>query len=185
MTPVFFSNPTEIKNCLHKNHNKETEMYVGFYKKGSGKQSITWPEAVDQALCYGWIDSVRKSVDSESYCNRFTPRKPGSNWSIVNINKVEELMKQGLMQPSGLAKFTNRKAEKSGIYSFESSTKELPVDFLNKFKANEAAWDFFSKQPPSYRKTIVHWILSAKQDKTRLTRLEKTIGESEKKKRVL
>lgn len=155
MTPVFFTNQEDFRSWLHQNHNKQTELYVGFYKKGSGKQSITWPEAVDQALCYGWIDSIRKSVDSESYCNRFTPRKPGSTWSNVNIKKVEDLIKKGLMHPSGLAIFEKRKAEKSGIYSFENNTKDLPEDFLKKFKANKAAWDYFSAQAPSYRRTII------------------------------
>lgn len=184
MQPLFFSNPSEFRQWLTDNHLKETELYVGFYKVGSGKPSMTWSQSVDQALCFGWIDGVRKSLGPDSYCNRFTPRRPTSNWSEVNIQKVKELTEQGLMQPAGLEAYSKRKEKKSGVYSFENEPTELPVYFSNKFKANQTAWEFFSTQAPSYQKTIAHWILSAKQEKTQMARLDKTIVESEKQRRL-
>jgi uncharacterized protein YdeI (YjbR/CyaY-like superfamily) len=179
-TPLFFPTPLAFRKWLEKNHQKEQELLAGFYKVGSGKPSITWPQSVDEALCFGWIDSVRKSIDEQSYCIRFTPRKPTSIWSAVNIKKVEELIKQGLMTPEGIKAFGKRKEEKSRIYSFENEAKELTDDFLRIFKANKKAWMFFTSQAPSYQKTIVHWIMTAKQDKTKLARLEKAISASEK-----
>ena len=184
MEPIFFSKQSDFRKWLADNHLKETELYVGFYKVNSGKPSMTWSQSVDEALCFGWIDGVRKSIANDSYCNRFTPRRPTSNWSTINIKKVKELTEQGLMQPAGLEAYNKRKEEKSSIYSFESDTKELPDDFMSKFKANKQAWDFFSTQAPSYQKTIIHWIISAKQEKTRIARLDKTITESEKLKRL-
>ncbi len=184
MQPIFFPKQIDFRKWLEENHKKEKELLVGFYKVGSGKPSITWPQSVDEALCFGWIDSVRKSIDKESYCIRFTPRKPTSIWSAINIKKVEELTKQGLMQPAGIDAFKKLKEEKSKIYSFENEAKELTEDFETKFKANKKAWDFFSTQAPSYKKMIVHWIMSAKQEETKLTRLNKAITESEKQKRT-
>jgi uncharacterized protein YdeI (YjbR/CyaY-like superfamily) len=184
MTPIFFSSQSGFREWLEKNHKHEKELFVGYYKVGSGKQNMTWSQSVDEALCFGWIDGIRKSIDTISYCIRFTPRKQTSIWSAVNINKVEELLKKGWMQPAGLAVFNNRNEEKTRIYSFEREIKELPVRFLNKFNENEKAWDFFSKQAPSYQKTIMHWIMTAKQETTRLSRLEKTIAESNNQKRL-
>jgi uncharacterized protein YdeI (YjbR/CyaY-like superfamily) len=146
---------------------------------------MTWSESVDQAICYGWIDGIRKTVDAESYCIRFTPRKPTSTWSKVNIQKAECLIKNGLMTASGLEAYNKRSMENSGIYSFENEEKVLPFEFERKFKTNHTAWDFFSNQaPPSYRKTVIHWILSAKQEITRISRLEKLIAASEQQKRI-
>jgi uncharacterized protein YdeI (YjbR/CyaY-like superfamily) len=145
---------------------------------------MTWSESVDQALCFGWIDGIRKKVDEESYCIRFTPRKPGSNWSRINIAKVEEMIKQGLMMPAGLAAYKLRKENKSGIYSFENEIKDLPEEYAQIFKNHTSAWEFYSAQPPSYRKTMTHWVLSAKQEATKLKRLEKLISESSKKCRI-
>ena len=175
MNPIFFSNQFEFRKWLEENHLKEVELFVGFYKTSSGKPSLTWSQSVDQALCFGWIDGVRKSIDNESYCIRFTPRRKTSIWSDVNIKKVEELTKQGLMHPAGLLAYGYRKVEKSGIYSFESEIKVLSDSFEIQFNANKKAWDFFNKQAPSYKKTIIHWIMSAKQEKTQLSRLEKVI----------
>ena len=162
MTPTFFSSPSEFRDWLEKNHKTEVEILVGFYKVDSGKQNMTWSQSVDEALCYGWIDGVRKSIDNVSYCIRFTQRKRSSNWSSVNIKKVGELKKKGLMQPAGIEAFSNRKEEKSNIYSFESDPKGLTDSFVNKFKSNKKAWDFFTKQGLSYQKTITHWVTSAK-----------------------
>ena len=144
---------------------------------------MTWSESVDQALCFGWIDGVRKSIDHESYCIRFTPREPSSIWSAINIDKVEALSRLGLMKPPGLRAYMLRKEENSRVYSHETES-ELSTDYEAQFKANQKAWEFFSSQAASYRKVMIHWIMSAKQDKTRLSRLEKTITASEQQKRV-
>ncbi|MEQ8478451.1 YdeI/OmpD-associated family protein [Fulvivirga sp.] len=180
MTPTFFPTPADFRKWLAKNHDKETELLVGFYKVSSGKPSITWPESVDQALCFGWIDGIRRSVDEESYSVRFTPRRPDSIWSAVNVNKVKALTKQGLMMPAGIKAYGYLKKDKSKVYSFEKEAQELPSEYKKLFKANKKAWEFFKNLAPSYYKTSVHWIVSAKQEKTRLSRLEKIIAASEK-----
>lgn len=185
MKPTFFSTPQEFRQWLEKNHQTEKELLVGFYKVGTGKPSMTWPESVDQALCFGWIDGVRRSIDEESYSIRFTPRKPTSIWSAVNIRKMEELTTAGLMTEAGLKAFALRKEERSAIYSHEKKTTVLDPAFEKQFKANKEAWEFFSSQAPSYQKVILHWIMGAKQEKTRVSRLEKTIRESEVGKRVM
>lgn len=185
MAPTFFSKQSDFRKWLNKNHKKETELLVGFYKVDSGKPSTTWSQSVDEALCFGWIDGVRKSIDKDSYSIRFTPRKPTSIWSAININKIEQLTKQGLMKPAGLASFKLRKEHKSRIYSHEKDPVKLADEFENKFKANKKAWAFFTTQAPSYQKVMKHWIMSAKQKTTQLIRLDKTIRESENHKRVL
>lgn len=185
MTATFFPTPEDFRKWLEKNHTTEKELLVGFWKVGTKKPSMTWSESVDQALCFGWIDGVRKSIDDESYSIRFTPRKPTSIWSAVNIRKVEELTKAGLMTEAGRKAFELRKEEKSAIYSHEKEPATLDPEFEKQFKANKKAWEFFSNQAPSYKKVMLHWIMSAKQEKTRLSRLEKTIRESELEKRVL
>jgi len=184
MQPNFFPTPKEFRQWLEKNHQTEKELLVGFYKVGSGNPSMTWPESVNQALCFGWIDGVRRSIDNESYSIRFTPRKPTSIWSAVNIRKIEELTKAGLMQEAGLKAFKLRKEEKSAIYSHENETATLNPEFEKRFKANTKAWNFFTSQAPSYQKVMLHWIMGAKQEKTRVSRLEKTIRESEIGKRM-
>lgn len=175
MTPTFFPTPADFRRWLQAHHATEKELLVGFYKTGSGKPSITWPESVDQALCFGWIDGIRKRVDDESYTIRFTPRKPTSTWSAVNIKRVEELTQLGLMTPDGLKAFEARKENRSGIYSYEQRTAELPPEYAKVLKANRAAWTFFQAQPASYRKAAMWWIVSAKQDATRLKRLTQLI----------
>jgi len=184
MYPVFFKNENEFREWLEKNHQSETELWVGYFKVETGKPSMTWSESVDQALCFGWIDGIRKKVDEESYCIRFTPRKPGSTWSKINIAKVEELTTKGLMNPAGIKAFSIMKENNSGIYSFENEIKDLPEEYAEIFKKNTPAWEFYSAQPPSYRKTMTHWILSARQEQTRISRLEKLIVESSKKNRL-
>lgn len=185
MAATFFPTQEKFREWLEKNHTSEKELLVGFYKVGTKKPSMTWSESVDQALCFGWIDGVRKSIDDESYSIRFTPRKPTSIWSAINIKKIEDLTKAGLMTPEGQKAFALRKEEKSGIYSHEKEPATLDPEFEKQFKANKKAWDFFNNQAPSYRKVMLHWIMSAKQEKTRLSRLEKTIVASELGKRVL
>jgi uncharacterized protein YdeI (YjbR/CyaY-like superfamily) len=179
MKPTFFSEQSGFRKWLEKNHDRETELLVGFYKVGSGKPSMTWSESVDQALCFGWIDGVRKSIDDDSYCIRFTPRKASSIWSAVNIDKVNELTKKGLMHKTGLDAFEKRKDSRSGIYSFEKPEASLSPGFEKRFKANKKAWKYFQELAPSYRKTSIHWVMSAKQEATQVKRLNQLIADSE------
>jgi uncharacterized protein YdeI (YjbR/CyaY-like superfamily) len=185
MNPIFFANANEFREWLNENHLLEKEVLVGYYKIGTQKLSMTWSESVDQALCFGWIDGVRKSIDTQSYCIRFTPRKANSIWSAVNLQKVETLIAQGLMQAQGLAVYEQRKVEKSQIYSYENKPQQLSADLEAIFKANSGAWEFFTHQALSYQKNILFWIMSAKQEATRHSRLEKTIQASAEGKRVL
>jgi uncharacterized protein YdeI (YjbR/CyaY-like superfamily) len=174
-SPLFFPSPAAFRVWLERNHSTATELLVGYYKVETGRPSLTWSESVDQALCFGWIDGIRRSVDRESYCIRFTPRKPSSTWSAINARKVKELIKQGLMRPAGLAAFQKRKKKRSGIYSYENRPHEFPTTLEKRFRANKDAWTFFSQQSPSYRRTIVYWVVSAKKDDTQLSRLIKAI----------
>lgn len=151
----------------------------------SGKPSITWSQSVDQALCFGWIDGVRKSIDKESYCIRFTPRRSNSTWSAININKVTSLTNAGLMSPMGLKAFGLRTENKSNIYSYEKETEFLDTNYEQQFREDKIAWAFFVKQAPSYQKVMIHWIMNAKQEKTRQSRLEKTIKKSGEQKRII
>ncbi len=183
MNAKFFSNEKEFRRWLEKHYDKETELLVGYYKVKSGKSSMSWSQSVDQALCFGWIDSVRKSIDEESYCIRFTPRKKTSIWSAVNIQKVNELSKAGLMTEAGLQAFNYRKESKSSIYAHEKTFK-FTTAYEDLFKENKTAWAFFSQQAPSYKKVITHWIMDAKQEKTQLSRLAKAISESEQQRRI-
>lgn len=184
MTPIFFPTQNEFRKWLELNHLSETELLVGFYKVNSGKPSMNWSQSVDEALCFGWIDGVRRSIDADSYSIRFTPRKPASIWSAVNISKVAVLTEKRLMQPAGIIAFKNRQETKSKIYAYETEPKILSINLENKFKANKTAWNFFTNQAPSYQKTMIHWIMTAKQEATRIVRLEKTIAESEKLQRM-
>ena len=179
MKPIFFKTPDAFRKWMEENHEAKEEVNVGFFKVGSGKSSITWPDSVDVALCFGWIDGVRRSIDADSYQIRFTPRKKSSIWSNVNIHKVNELKKHGLMHPAGMKAFEMRQEKKSGIYAYERTVgAELPQDYEKKFKANRKAWEFFQKQPPWYRRTSFHRIVSAKQETTRMKRLLKLIEDS-------
>jgi uncharacterized protein YdeI (YjbR/CyaY-like superfamily) len=179
MNPVYFQDQNDFRKWLEKNHNKESEIIAGYYKVGSGKLNMTWSQSVDQAICFGWIDGIRRTIDNERYCIRFTPRKPTSIWSNVNIRKVEDLKRKGLMAKAGLEVYNNRKDSKSGIYSFENEITRLDENFEGIFKANKNAWDFFVKQAPSYQKARLHWIMRAKQETTRISRLNKLIKASE------
>jgi uncharacterized protein YdeI (YjbR/CyaY-like superfamily) len=179
MTPIFFATQNEFREWLQKNHLKETELYVGFYKVSSGKPSMTWSQSVDQALCFGWIDGVRYSIDNDSYKIRFTPRKKKSIWSAVNIKKVESLIEQGLMQAAGLEIFQHRTESKSGIYAFENEEVKFSPELEKIFKANKPAWDYFQSLAPTYRKPSAKWVMSAKQESTRLKRLNELIADSE------
>jgi uncharacterized protein YdeI (YjbR/CyaY-like superfamily) len=178
MKPTFFATPSKFRAWLEMHHETAAELLVGFYKKGSGKPSITWPESVDQALCFGWIDGVRKGIDDESYSIRFTPRKPTSTWSAINIKRVGELTELGLMRPAGLKAFEQRKGEKSGIYAYEQGEAVLDQAAEQEFRANQKAWAFFQSQPPGYRKTATWWVISAKKEETRHRRLARLIDDS-------
>lgn len=182
--PLFFPAQSSFRKWLEKNHDKAAELLVGFYKVNSGKPSMTWSGSVDEAICFGWIDGVRKSIDHESYCIRFTPRKPGSIWSAINIQKVETLSKQGLMHASGIAAFEKRQENKSRIYSYEKEPSTWPKDFFKKFTANKKAWKFFQTMPKSYQNQCIHWIITAKQDSTKIKRLEELIRDSEAERRI-
>ena len=180
----YFKSPSEFRGWLEQNHGTVRALWVGYYKKSSGQPSITYPESVDEALCFGWIDGIRKSVDDLRYTIRFTPRKRGSVWSVVNIKRAEALRDQGLMEQSGIAAFNTRKENKSGVYSYEQRSDKLHAPYEARLGQNKAAWSFFHAQPPSYRKAVNWWIVSAKQESTRLKRLEKLMKESARQKRL-
>jgi uncharacterized protein YdeI (YjbR/CyaY-like superfamily) len=182
--PRFFRRPSDFRNWLEKNHATTGELWVGFYKKGSGKPSIAWAESVDEALCFGWIDGIRKRIDETSYQIRFTPRRRGSIWSAINIERAQQLTKEKRMRPAGLKAFQARVDYRSGIYSYEQRTAELPEPYAKTLKKHRAAWNFFQAQPPSYRKMISWYIVSAKQEETRSKRLKKLIAASAKGKRL-
>jgi uncharacterized protein YdeI (YjbR/CyaY-like superfamily) len=184
MSPKFFATPSAFRRWLAANHSKSKELWVGFYKKNSGRPSITWPESVNEALCFGWIDGIRKSIDDDSYVIRFTPRKPNSVWSAVNIRNVERLINEKRMQPAGLKAYAARKEYRSGIYSYEQRSLELVEPYSGIFKRYKAAWKFFQAQPPSYRKMMNWWIISAKREETRRLRLNRLIEASGEGKRI-
>jgi len=178
MDPLFFPTPADFRVWLTEHHGSAVELWVGFHKKGTGKPSITWPESVDQALCFGWIDGIRKSLDADSYVIRFTPRKRGSHWSNVNIKRIGVLVEQGQVADAGLRAFEARSETNSGRASFEQEVVELPAEYLDLFRANAAAWEFFSAAPPGYRKTVTWWVISAKREETRRKRLARLIDDS-------
>jgi uncharacterized protein YdeI (YjbR/CyaY-like superfamily) len=172
LRPKFFATPADWRAWLERHHADKQELWVGFYKRESGRPSITWPESVDGALCFGWIDGVRKSIDPVSYKIRFTPRKPRSMWSAINIKRAKELSKSGLMHAAGLAAFEKRDGDRSAIYAYEQrKTAKLPSDFEKRFRANARAWAFFQAQAPWYQRTSTYWVISAMKEETRLKRL--------------
>jgi uncharacterized protein YdeI (YjbR/CyaY-like superfamily) len=181
LRPTFFKNQTELRKWFEKNHDKKKEIWVGFYKQNSGKANFTWSQSVDQAICVGWIDGIRKSIDDESYMIRFTPRNPKSNWSAVNIKKVEELTKLNMMCPAGIEAFQKRSEKRSVVYSFEQNKVKLSNEFKLKFKSNKTAWKFFHSLPPSTKKPSIWWVMSAKKKETQIKRLVTLIQSSEKK----
>jgi uncharacterized protein YdeI (YjbR/CyaY-like superfamily) len=178
MKPLFFASPAEWRAWLQQNHEREDEVLVGFHKRGSGKPSITWPESVDEALCFGWIDGVRRSIDSSSYTIRFTPRRRRSIWSKVNVKRAGELIASGRMQPAGIRAFEARQQERSGVYSFEQSEIAFDKSQEQQFKREKAAWQFFQAQAPWYRRTATHWVISAKREETKAKRLKTLIDDS-------
>lgn len=179
MEPVFFASPEDFRAWLEQHHASASELLVGFYKKDSGRPSITWPQSVDEALCFGWIDGVRRRIDDTSYSIRFTPRRPRSTWSAVNIKRVGELTEQGRMRPAGLAAFAQRAEENSAIYAHEQrGAAQLDPAEEQLFRDSGPAWEFFQAQPASYRKAAIWWVISAKQAATRQKRLATLIDDS-------
>jgi uncharacterized protein YdeI (YjbR/CyaY-like superfamily) len=180
MKPKFFSSPEQFREWLAKNHDTTSELLVGFHKKDSGKKSVTYSQALDEALCFGWIDGVRRSLDDVSYTIRFTPRKPRSIWSNVNVRHVERLTNEGRMAEPGIKAYALRDPERTGIYAFENRPREFSPEFEKKFRANKRAWEFFQTEPPSIRRVCIFWVMSAKKEETRVRRLEQLIDSSSK-----
>lgn len=182
---IYFPSPAAFRAWLEQHHASQTEVMVGFYRVGTGKPSMTWSESVDQALCFGWIDGVRRSVDDTRYTIRFTPRKSRSNWSRINIAKVEALRKAGLMAPAGEKAFAAREEGRSGVYSFEQERPmELSPSYRQRFRANRKAWDWFQSEAPYYRRVTAFWVMSAKKEETRQKRLATLIADSSRGRRV-
>lgn len=181
---TYFKSPAAFRDWLEENHAKEEVLWVGYYKVKIGKPSMRWEESVKEALCYGWIDGLRKSIDEESYKIRFTPRKSDSHWSLKNIEMVKELKETGCMQPAGLKAYEKRKKSKTGRASYEQEEAELKKEYKDKIKANNRAWKFFLELAPGYTKQSIHWVMSAKQEKTRLRRLRILIESCEEGKKV-
>jgi uncharacterized protein YdeI (YjbR/CyaY-like superfamily) len=177
--PTFFTIQSDLRKWFEENHETESVLLIGFYKVDTKIPSITWGQSVDEALCFGWIDGVRKSIDQDSYQIRFTKRKPTSIWSAVNINRVHELIQNGLMQPSGFASFEKRMETKSRIYSYEKEEMQFSPDLEAQFRESKLAWEFFQSLAPSYRKPSINWIMSAKQPATRQKRLVELIADSQ------
>ncbi len=178
MEPIFFKAPSDFRVWLEANHAAADELIVGYYKKATGRPALTWPESVAQALCFGWIDGVRRRVDDERYTIRFTPRRPGSHWSEVNVTLAGELIAQGLMHPAGLAAFEARDPERTGEYSCEQRPNGLDEAFEAEFRINPNAWAYWQAQPPHYRRGSAHWVMSAKREETRQRRLQTLITDS-------
>jgi uncharacterized protein YdeI (YjbR/CyaY-like superfamily) len=174
----YFPKPADLRRWFARHHASAKEVWVGFYKKDSDRESITWPESVAEALCVGWIDGIRKSLDAESYTIRFTPRKAGSIWSAVNMKMAEELIAAGKMKAPGLAAYERRLENRSGIYAYEQRSAELPEEFAEVLRADAAAWADYQKRPPSYRKRVNWWVLSAKTEVTRRKRLQQLLEAS-------
>jgi uncharacterized protein YdeI (YjbR/CyaY-like superfamily) len=184
MAVVHFPSSVDFRRWLEHNHASTTELWVGFYRKDSDQGGLTYPEAVDEALCFGWIDGIRKKVDPDSYTNRFTPRRSGSIWSLVNIDHVKRLTAAGKMHPAGLKAFAARLAHRTGVYAFEQKSHKLSAAYEKKFRANRKAWAFFTAQAPWYQRTAIHKVTSPKQEATRLRWLDLLMADSARGKRL-
>jgi uncharacterized protein YdeI (YjbR/CyaY-like superfamily) len=176
--PTFFPTPADFRAWLERNHESASELRVGYFKKATGRASVTWEETVDQALCFGWIDGIRRSLGDEAYVIRFTPRKPGSVWSRRNIDRVEALQAEGLMRKPGLDAYAHRDAHEDSGYAVGDRTEDLPDTMIAEFRKHPGAWAFYSAQPPGYRKQTTAWVTSAKREETRQRRLATLIEDS-------
>jgi uncharacterized protein YdeI (YjbR/CyaY-like superfamily) len=174
---IFFADAAEFGRWLAAHHDTETELWMGFYRKGHPQAGLTWEAAVREALCWGWIDSMAQGIDEHRRRQRWTPRKPTSNWSTININAVAELTAQGRMQPSGLAAFERRREDRSGIYAYENRDRELPAHYAAQLSADQAATAFWEVATPTYRKLAVNWVVTAKQEKTRDSRMAQLVDD--------
>nr|WP_240977275.1 YdeI/OmpD-associated family protein [Knoellia sp. DB2414S] len=175
---MFFAGPEEFRAWLEANHDTETELWMGLRKKHVADRGLTWEQAVREALCFGWIDSVAQRIDDDAVRQRWTPRKPGSNWSTINIKAVEELTAAGRMHPAGLAAFALRREDRSGVYAYENRDRELPPQYAAVLAADAAASAFWAEATPSYRKLATNWVLTAKQEVTREKRLAQLVADS-------
>ena len=184
MNVKFFKSAAEFRGWLKVNYDRVSEVWVGFHKKDSGKGGLTYAEAVDEALCFGWIDGLKKRVDELSYTHRFTPRKAKSNWSRINVQHAQRLKKAGRMTQAGLEAYAAREPERSDAYSFENAPRKLPAAAEKQFRADKIAWDFFQQQPPGYQRMAIWWVVSAKKPETRARRLGRLIAESRRARRV-
>ncbi len=180
----FFATPGDLRDWFDANHAVATELWLGYHRKSSGTPSVDWPQAVDEALCVGWIDGIRRTLDAERFVQRFTPRRKGSTWSAVNVAKVEALMREGRMRPAGIAAFEARTAANTGIYSYERPEGAFAEAELERLKADSAAWADWERRPPSYRKVVTHWVTSAKRPETRARRLDTLIADAAAGRRV-
>ncbi|HET9671224.1 MAG TPA: YdeI/OmpD-associated family protein [Actinomycetota bacterium] len=179
MEPTTFGSPGGFRRWLEHHHHSETELWVRFHRKATGRPSMTWAEAVDEALCFGWIDSTTRRIDEASWTIRFTPRRRGSVWSRRNVGRVEELTRQGRMRPAGLAAFEVRREERSGIYAYEQRHRvSLPRGYERRFRAERSAWAWFEGKAPSYRQAAIRWVMTAKREETRERRLRQLIEAS-------
>jgi uncharacterized protein YdeI (YjbR/CyaY-like superfamily) len=177
--PIYFDSPAEFRAWLEQHHQTATEVWVGQWKKATGRATVTWAEAVDEALCFGWIDGILRRVDDQRHMQRFTPRKPSSNWSAVNIDNVERLRAEGRMRPAGEAAFARRRDDKTAVYSYEQrENPQLATEEQAQLEADAAAWAYFSSRPPSYRRPAIWWVISAKKPETRARRLAALIADS-------
>ena len=181
---IYFESPADLRRWLEGHHDRAPELWIGFYRKGSGSAGITYPEAVDEALCFGWIDGIRKSVDSTRYTNRFTPRKACSNWSLINTRRAAQLEKEGRMAPAGLRAYEARDRTRSGAYTYEQRFQPFESTQEATFRRNARAWSFFQAQPPSYRRAATLWVISAKREETRQRRLANLIEHSNRGERL-
>jgi uncharacterized protein YdeI (YjbR/CyaY-like superfamily) len=182
--PRYFRSAVEFRRWLEKNHASANELWLGLYKKASDKKGITYKEAVDEGLCFGWIDGLVKGVDENSYMQRFTPRRPNSIWSAVNIKRIQELMEEDRVHEAGMKAFLERDPSRAGLYSFENEPQTLPKDQEKRFRAHGRAWRFFGAQPPGYRRAAIWWVVSAKRDDTKERRLSQLIEDSAAGRRV-
>jgi len=174
----FFATPAELREWFEENHETADQLWLGQYKKGSGRPSVTWAQAVDEALCFGWIDGILKRIDDISHVQRLTPRRKGSNWSAINVANVERLMAEGRMRPAGIAAFEARDRERPAVYSYEREIRPFDDAELARFQADPAAWADWQARPPSYRRAVTDWVTSAKQPATRTRRLDTLIADS-------
>ncbi|AIE83429.1 YdeI/OmpD-associated family protein [Fimbriimonas ginsengisoli] len=178
MEPVYFESPLQFRSWLEQNHEVEDELLVGFYKTGTGIPSMTWPESVDEALSFGWIDAIRRRVDDERYTIRFVRRRPKSSWSAVNLRRMKVLIEEGRVRPAGLKIYEERIESKT--YSYEGRPHDFPDELRERFQAHPKAWEFFQSQPPTYRRHAIWWVTSPKREETKEKRFKELIESSEK-----